>query len=60
MVSTAHSTAEVQEAWAADTTNLEDRTIKPVATELTGLGMAQGSMETAIAADGVLTMGTEF
>lgn len=62
MVSRARNTVEAQEAqeaWAADTTNLEDRIIKQAATELTGLGTAQDSMETAIVVDGVPTMGTK-
>ena len=60
MVSRARNTAAAQEAWAADTTNLGDRVIQPVATELTDLGMAQASMEIAIAVDGAPIMGTEF
>lgn len=60
MVSMAHNTVEAQEAWAADTTNLEDKIIRPVATELTGRGMGQGSTGTAIAVGGVPTTGTEF
>ena len=60
MVSRVHSTGEAREVWAADTTSLEDRTIKLVATELTGLGTAQDSMETATAVDGGPTMGTKF
>ncbi len=59
MGSRARSTVEVQEAWAVDTINLEDRAIKPVAMELTGLVMAQDSMEIAIEADGVPIMGTK-
>ena len=60
MVSRDRNTVEAQEAWVVGITNLEDRIIKPVGTELTGLGMAQDSMETATAVDGVPIMGTEF
>ena len=60
MVSRARSTVEAQEAWAADTTNLEDRIIKAAATDLTDLDTAQDFMGIAIAVDGVPTMGTEF
>ena len=59
-VSRAHNTVEAREVWVADTTNLEDRIIKLVATELTVLGIAQGFMETAIAVDGGPAMGTRF
>ena len=59
MVSRVHNTAGGREAWAADTTSLEDRTIKLVATEPTVLGIAQDSMGTATAVDGGPTMGTK-
>lgn len=59
-VSRVHNTAEAREGWAVATTNLEGRIIKPVATELTDLGMAQDSMETATVVDGGPAMGTEF
>ena len=60
MVSKVRSMEEAQEAWAADTTNLEDRITKPVVMELTDLGMGPVSMETAIAVDGGPIMGTKF
>ena len=59
-VSRVRNTAEVQEAWAVDTTNLADRAIKPGATARTVLGMDQDSMETAIVVDGGPTTGTKF
>lgn len=59
MVSRAHNMVEGQGVWA-DTTNLEDKTIKPAVTELTGPGTVQDSMATAIAVDGVPTMGTKI
>lgn len=59
-VSRVHNTAEDPEVWVVVTTNLEGRIIRPVATELTDLGMARGSMETATVVDGVPAMGTRF